>query len=127
MLALLNTSDNEYAAILGEDELHQLYKDDNDETASHVRKINGNDDVEFGALNAIIYIIINDEKLLEKGHMLEIDHEDGAFSSELFRSEQDPFFTLYDSSELVDASVENAQLNIYDSHGNLIYQESLEE
>lgn len=125
MKAVLNTSDNDYAAILGTNELHQLYKDENDETLSEVQPI-GNGNVEFGTLNAIIYVIIKDEKLLEDGQRLDINHDNGAFSSELVHTEEDYYFTLYDSDRKVEGSVDDAQLIIYNSQGNSIYGQGLE-
>ena len=127
MKSLLNTSDNNYAAILAEHELYQLYKDENGKTASHVREIHGNEDVEFGALNSIVYIIINDKELLERGHMLEVYHEDGAMASELFQYEEGGYSTLYDTDGSVEATVHGAQLTIYNSDKELIYRESMEE
>ncbi len=126
MLALLNTDDNNYAAILGEIGVYQVYKGENDEIASNVQVLTGSEDVEFGALNSVIYVVINDEDLLGKGHTLKIIYEGGEFASELFRSEQNPYVALYDSSGLVNESVGDANLFIYDSHGNEIYEDSIE-
>lgn len=127
MEALLNTSDNSYAAILGEHELHQIVKDDNEEIVSHVQRVNGDEAVELGALNSIIYAIVNDEELLEKGHMLKITHDDGELGSELFRSEETRHVILYDTSSSVDETVSNVHLYVYDDQENVLYQETLEE
>ena len=123
---ILNTSDNDYAAILGNSELHQLYKDESDEMVTQVHKI-GDGDVEFGALNGIIYVVIKDEELLEAGERMDIEHDNGAFSSELILiNGEDSYSTLYDSDRRFDSSVNDARLIIYDSQENSIYEQDLE-
>lgn len=123
---ILNTSDNDYAAILGNNELHQLHKDENDEMVSEVLQI-GDGDVEFGALNGIIYVIVRDEELLEAGERLDIEHDNGAFSSEfVLIDEKGIYSTIYDSDRRIDGTVDDARLIIYDSEGNSIYEQDLE-
>lgn len=123
---ILNTSDNDYAAILGNNELHQLHKDENDEMVSEVLQI-GDGDVEFGALNGIIYVIVRDEELLEAGERLDIEHDNGAFSSEfVLIDEKGIYSTIYDSDRRIDGTVNDARLIIYDSEGNSIYEQDLE-
>ncbi|WP_147433962.1 hypothetical protein [Planomicrobium sp. Y74] len=122
--AILNTSDNDYAAILGNNELHQLYKDENDETVSVVQQI-GNGDLEFGSLNAIIYLVIRDKDLLERGERLDINHESGAFSSELVQIDEDSYYTLFDTDRRVEGSVTGAQMIIYDARGETIFEQDL--
>lgn len=126
MKVLLNTSDNDYAAILGEDELHQLYTNESDEIVSEVLEI-GDGDVEFGALNSIIYAVIRDEELLEQGDQLRIEHDNGEFSTSFFLiDEEDSYYIFFETDSRVDGSVNDAKLILYDSQENLIYEQDLE-
>lgn len=123
--SILNTADYDYAAILGEGELHQLYKGENDEMVSEVKEF-GLSGVEFGSLNSLIYVVIRDEDLLENGERLEIIKNGGVSSiSEIVRIE-DSFFTLHGSGREFEGSVTDAQMIIYDSEGNSIYEQDLE-
>ncbi len=124
--AILNTADYDYAAILGNNELHQLYKDANDEMVSEIKEI-GHGDVEFGSLNSIIYVVIRDEDLLENGKRLDILQDGGVSSiSELVRINEDSFFTLHDSDIRDEGSVTDVQMIVYDSQGEMIYEQDME-
>lgn len=127
MLALLNNADNNFATILGENAIYQIDKGNNGGISSNTQELTGNKDVKFGTNSSTIYVVINDEELLEKGHMLKVVFKDGEFASELFRSERNPYVAFYDYGKMIDELVGDVDLFIYDSMGNKIYEDSIQE
>ncbi|MDN7242312.1 hypothetical protein QWY14_10905 [Planococcus sp. N028] len=125
-MALLNNEDHEYAAVLGRNEVLQIYKDDNGELLSSTEALTGSEEVKFGTLNSVVYVMINDEELLEKGHTLKLVYKGGEFSSTIIRSGQGPYVALHDSSEVFIESVSDYTLYIYDAQNNIIYEDIAE-
>lgn len=123
-LALSSNADNETTTILGEKGIYHMLKDDSGEIVISEKKWEENKKVRLGISNNVIYVIINDKQLLKKGDMLKVTFDEGEYASEMFRSEREPYTTLFDYGKLSYGTVGDANLFIYDDHGNEIYEDS---
>lgn len=120
--ATTTTKDNNYIIILGDDSIHEIFKDINGNIISTTDEFIGSEVVKFGILQSAAYVMINDKELIDDVQRAEFVTEDEVFAVPTFHTNEDFVYAIYDATDSYADLIDEGTFYIYDSQDSIIFE-----